>query len=186
MGFPRRQARGQAQARRGDRRAFTLLEVLLTLALVAMIAGALVTLSVHLTEPRAATVEDVFWKTVAEARKQALLTGREVRLRFVGKEKSHAFVTSGPDGEQRFPVENEAEVTVDFLSTQKASSAILIRSQLVETQVIPFVTFYGDGSCTPFRVQIRTGGPARSISIDPWTCAPILAAAPAGNGAASP
>ncbi|PTY07637.1 hypothetical protein DB347_05235 [Opitutaceae bacterium EW11] len=187
MSLRRAHVREGTAARRGRRRGFTLLEVLLTLALIGLMAGVLITMSIHLTEPRSATVEDVFWKAVGEARKEALLTGREVRLRFQpGREKSVAtFVTNGPDGAQRFPLENEAEVTVDFLSTQKATSAILIRSQLVETQTIPFVTFYGDGSCTPFRVQIRTGGPARSLSIDPWTCAQVLAANPAPNGGAA-
>jgi prepilin-type N-terminal cleavage/methylation domain-containing protein len=165
-------AAGWSKARGG----FTLFEVLLALGLIGLLAGVLVTLSVHLTDEQAATPEQVFWKAVGEARKQALLTGLDVRLRFVAKNKTYALVASGAAGEQRFPIESVPELALDFLSTQKATSAVTIRGQLVETQTIPYVTFYGDGTCTPFRVQIRTEGPAQTIAIDPWTCAPVLAA----------
>jgi prepilin-type N-terminal cleavage/methylation domain-containing protein len=161
------------------RRGFTLLEVLLTLAIIGLMAGVLVVGSVRLTEPKAATPEDVFWKALGDARREALLSGHEVRLRFVKKNKAASFVISGPAGEKTVPLDDPGELVVDFLSTQKAGSAILIRSQLVETQTIPYVTFYGDGTCTPFRAQFRSGGPARSVSIDPWTCAPIITQADA-------
>ena len=166
----------QARGWVGTRRGFTLLEVLLTVALIGLLSGALVTAAVYLTDDKPITPEDVFWKSVTESRRQALLTGRDVRLRFVKKDKAHALVATGAEGEQRFPFEKVDELTVDFLSVQKSGSAILIRGQLVETQTIPYVTFYGDGTCTPFRVQFRTGGAARSIAVDPWTCAPILVA----------
>ena len=161
--------------------AFTLLEILITLALMGLLVGVLVLGAVKLTEPKAVIAEDVFWKAVAQCRREALLSGQDVRLRFVSKAKSFALVSNGPSGEQRFPFESEEDVKLDFLSTQKSGSAILIRSQLVETQTIPYVTFYGDGTCSPFRLQIRTGGPARSVSIDPWTCAQVLAAADTGR-----
>jgi general secretion pathway protein H len=41
---------------------------------------------------------------------------------------------------------------------------------------LPYVTFYADGTCSPFRAQLRTGGPARFVTLDPWTCAPLLEA----------
>ena len=63
---------------------------------------------------------------------------------------------------------------MDFLSTQKARSLILVGGQAVETQTIPSVTFYGDGTCSPFRAQIRTGLTPRVLEIDPWTCAEVL------------
>jgi hypothetical protein len=63
---------------------------------------------------------------------------------------------------------------VEFLSAQKGGPSILLASQLVETSTMPYVTFYGDGTCSPFRVQIRTGGEPRTLRIDPWTCAMVL------------
>jgi prepilin-type N-terminal cleavage/methylation domain-containing protein len=154
---------------------FTLLEILLSLALIGLLTAVLVTASMHLTDAKPVTAEDVFWNAVAESRKAALLSGHDVRLRFASGNKSRALIAATPAGERRFELP-DAETVIDFLNTQKGGSAILIRSQLVETQTLPFVTFYGDGTCSPFRVQIRTGGPARSVSIDPWTCSPILSA----------
>ncbi|MEO5961508.1 MAG: hypothetical protein ABIZ49_08460, partial [Opitutaceae bacterium] len=46
---------------------------------------------------------------------------------------------------------------------------------VVETQRSKFnVTFYPDGTCTPFRLQIARANGVEIIAIDPWTCAPIL------------
>jgi general secretion pathway protein H len=151
----------------------------MVIALIAMLTGVLVTGSARLASSRAATPEDVFWKAVMETRKAALLSGREVRLSYLDKDKERALVAKASDGtEQRFPFEWAGELKVDFLSTQKGLSAILLGGQLVETQTIPFVTFYGDGTCSPFRLQIRTGGEARVLMIDPWTCSLVL---PAGS-----
>ena len=159
--------------------AFTVLEVLMVIALIAMLTGVLVTGSARLASGRAVTPEDVFWKAVTETRKAALLSGREVRLSFAGKDKEPALVAQAGGEEQRFPFEAPGELKLDFLSTQKGSSSILLGGQLVETQTIPYVTFYGDGTCSPFRLQIRVGtGEARTITIDPWTCSLVL---PAGT-----
>jgi hypothetical protein len=45
---------------------------------------------------------------------------------------------------------------------------------LMESQAIPSVTFFSDGTCTPFRVQFVRGTGTSVLSIDPWTCAPVL------------
>jgi general secretion pathway protein H len=156
------------------------LEVLMVIALIAMLTGVLVTGSARLANGRIVTPEDVFWKAVMETRKAALLSGREVRLSFADKDKELAFVAKAAEGEeQRFAVETPGELKMNFLSAQKGSSSILLGGQLVETQTIPYVTFYGDGTCSPFRLQIRAGtGEARTIAIDPWTCSLVL---PAGT-----
>lgn len=161
--------------RRRSRAAFTLLEVLLVLALLLLMAGVLVSGASHLFRGNPLTPEDVFWKAVLETRKSALLSGRDVRLSYEGKDADRAFVANLPaGGETRFALDQTGELQVNFVSTQKSTSAILIGGELIETQTIPFVTFYGDGTCSPFRLQIRTGGAARTLEIDPWTCAPVL------------
>jgi type II secretory pathway pseudopilin PulG len=158
--------------------AFTVLEVLVVIALIALLTGVLVTGSARMANGQAATPEDVFWKAVLETRKAALLSGSEVRLTFTDKDKERALVAKATDGtEQRFPFEWAGELKMDFLSTQKGTSSILLGGQAIETQTIPFVTFYGDGTCSPFRLQIRTSGEARVLAIDPWTCALVLPAA---------
>ncbi len=72
-------------------------------------------------------------------------------------------------------------MTIDFLAPASAagsSASILIAGQLVETQTLPYVTFYGDGTCAPFRVQMKSKNSESILEIDPWTCAPILKAQP--------
>ena len=55
---------------------------------------------------------------------------------------------------------------------------ILLGGQLTETDAIKFVKFYPDGSCDSFRAQLLDNTDRRAVlAIDPWTCAPILAAA---------
>jgi general secretion pathway protein I len=76
---------------------------------------------------------------------------------------------------QDFPVTTPADVMVSFLSAQKfAGGSVVLAGQVVESEALKFVTFYSDGTCTAFRLQIRTGVDSHVLSIDPWTCAPVL------------
>lgn len=168
----------QVWLHRGE--AFTLLEVLLVLGLIGLLTSALVVSinrGLSLTGQKPVTVEDVFWQAVTESRKQALVHRREIQLSFDTKERQ--FIAASAGGTKTYPVEQPGEVQVEFLSTQKGGSSILLGGSLVETQTLPYTKFYDDGTCTPFRLQIRTGGPARTIAIDPWTCAPVLETASA-------
>lgn len=169
-----RSAGGNTFARPGDAcaAAFTLLEILLALALVGLISAALVTAGTHLVDSRPRTPAEIFWEASRNARRAALKTQTEMWLRFDAKEKR--FVVAGGGAEQAFPVEGPRELTVDLLPAQSAGGALLIGGQLVESQTLDFVTYYPDGTCSPFRVQFRTTGPAQVITIDPWTCAAML------------
>lgn len=163
-------------------RAFTLLELLLVLALLALLTGVLVVGSARSIQEKPVTAESVFWKAVMETRKQALQSASEVRLTFSpakGRETPAELTATSRDGvAMHFPYEGGGQLVIDFLSTQKNRSAILVGGEAVETNTMPAVTFYGDGTCTPFRAQLRTGGAARFLNIDPWTCAPVLAVNP--------
>ncbi|MSU69508.1 MAG: prepilin-type N-terminal cleavage/methylation domain-containing protein [Opitutaceae bacterium] len=152
--------------------AFTLLELLVTLALIALLASVLIVGSARLLADQPATPEDIFRKAVGEARKYAVEHDTEVRLGYDPKGK--VFRAGTTAGTRHFPVTAPGEVTFDFLAAQKGGSAVMIAGIIVETQPLPFVTFYPDGTCSPFRVQLRTAGSARVIAIDPWTCAPML------------
>ena len=168
------------------RAAFTLLEILISIALIALLVGA--TISVSPRGDAALTTDEVFWKALTAARKQALTTQQDIRLAFDPKTK--AFIiganigmdtsdsagaqSSATAATQTFPVQFADKLTVDFLPTGKSNSSMLIGGELIETQPLPFVTLYSDGTCTPFRVQFHSSGAARIIALDPWTCAEVL------------
>ncbi len=159
--------------------AFTILEVLLSLALIALIAGVLIGGSVQVLRDKPISVDDVFWKAVQDARKSALMHEDEVQLRFVkDPEKGMGFVLREGADEKSYPVPAAAlanDLQVDFLTTQKGGgNLILIAGVAIETNPVPFVTFYPDGTCTSFRLQIVRSGATHQLAIDPWTCAPVL------------
>jgi len=164
---------------RAVRSGFTLLEVLITIALIALLTGVLVIGTNRLLGDRPKTADELFWAAVNSARKDALLNNHDVR--FVFDSKTHEFVASASGVETRHAFVPKEIAEVDFLATKSVgnpSSAILVGGQLVETQTIPTVIFYGDGTCSPFRAQIKSRSGARVLEIDPWTCAPMLTAEP--------
>ena len=159
--------------RRGRRTAgFTLLELLVTLALVALLSGLLIGGTAALLRERPATADEVMRQAITQARRYAVENYREVRLAYDNKGK--VFHASSVDGKRDFPLPLPEEVQIDFLTTQKDNS-MLLGGELVELSNLPYITFYPDGTCTPFRVQLRTGnGPVHVVAMDPWTCAPVL------------
>jgi prepilin-type N-terminal cleavage/methylation domain-containing protein len=175
---------------RSRSRGFTLLEVLLTIAIIALVASVLIGGTARLLSDQPVSVDDVFWKAVREARKTALKTEHDIRLKF-DKEKKQFLIIDGiapaalaADGLTReeiplkaFPIAPDlaTDLTVDFLGpSTKGGSLILIAGVALESNPVQFVTFYSDGTCTAFRLQISRGGSVHTLSIDPWTCAPVL------------
>jgi prepilin-type N-terminal cleavage/methylation domain-containing protein len=153
-------------------RAFTLLEILLALALLGLLAAGLVSGASQLMDGRPKSPTEVFWEAARTARRTALKSETETRLSYDSKEKS--FLVDDGHSPKSFPVAGGRELTIDLLHAQAGGSSVLIGGELVDTTTMPFVSFYPDGTCQPFRVQIRGTGPAEILSIDPWTCAPVL------------
>ena len=168
-----------------------MLEVLLTIALIALLAGVLVGGAAHLLSEKPVTADEVFWKAVQEARKAALKSEKEVRLRFDPQKKQFVLIdgfapsTLGADGFTKeetvikqipVPPPGSSDLTIDFLGTRKDGPAIMIGGVMIESQPIAYVTFYPDGTCTAFRAQVMRNGGTHMLSIDPWTCAPMLLA----------
>lgn len=154
-------------------RAFTLVEILVVLALLALVVSALLPATgAWLRGAGGETAEDTALDTMQEIRRQAVLSGRTVTLRFDALRGALVW-TDGIRTSRRAltgPV-----VTVDFL--RPGGGAILLGGQLVETSPVREMNFYPDGTCDGIRVQLRPAdGTPRVTPIDPWTCAPVLEA----------
>lgn len=173
------------------RRGFTLLEILLTVALIALLGTVLVASATHLLTDQPVTADEVFWKAVQEARKTALKREQEVQLRFDKDKKRFLLIdgvapsTLAADGFTRVeatlkefavPPQSAGELNVEFLPTgTKGGSMILVGGVALEANPISHVTFYPDGTCTAFRAQVTRNGGAHILAVDPWTCAAVLA-----------
>lgn len=178
-------------ARQGSR-AFTLLEVLLALAIIALLGSVLIGGASHLLSEQPITSDQVFWRAVQEARKAALKAEHDIRLKFDG-EKKQFVLTDGlapsvlaVDGFtfEETPIKVlpiapalATDLTVEFLAVVKGGNMILVGGVLIEAQTVPYVTFYADGTCSAFRAQFTRSGSAQVLTVDPWTCAPMLVAA---------
>lgn len=141
-----------------------------------LIASVLVGGAMQLVSDRPVSPDEVFWKSVQEARKLALRSEHEVSFQFVQDDanKTREFVVSDGSTRQEYPVPAAGDLEVTFLAAQAAGgNMILIAGTAVETQKVP-VTFYPDGTCTAFRTQFYRNGAVHTLSIDPWTCAPVL------------
>ena len=160
-------------------RGFTLLEIVLAVAVIGLMATVVIGVSAHLLSEAPRDPEAVFWRACQEARKAALDKGGDVRLAF--DDKAKAFVLSGALSEAFAIPAAEEDFGVELLSGQEGGPSALVGGVLVSTQMVPYVTFFSDGTCVPFRVQIRSRGGVHVISIDPWTCAQVLA--PENTGA---
>lgn len=166
----------------------------MSLAIIALLGGVLVGGSAHLLSEKPISTTEVFWKAVQEARKAALKAEHEVRLRF-DKEKMRFVLIDGlvpsrlaEDGFTReevplkeFPIASAvgSDLEVTFLAPTKGGPTIMLGGLIVESQPIGYVTFYSDGTCSPFRAQFFRNASVSTLSIDPWTCAPVLTPADA-------
>lgn len=165
--FPLRAARG--------RRAFTVLEVILALALLGLVAGLFITGGNDLFRSRQRTPADIFWEAVQAARLQAVQEDVVVTMRF--DEKEQRLLWSGPAaGAERslaWPGKN-----LEFLPAE-TNDVVLIGGQVVGTGALPAVRFHADGTTDRFRVQLTDAeGRVSRLELDPWTAAPIVRATP--------
>ena len=156
-------------------RAFSLVEMLLVLAIVALLGTLLLPGANSLLQALSVEEPDrLVLNSINRAREQALTCNRTVRLSF--EEGKQRLVWSNDTGvhQQKLP----PDIKVQLLQAWKGST-ILLGGQLLETQALPAVRFYPDGTCDAFRVQISRGPAAPQIIVfDPWTCAPMMGTQP--------
>lgn len=155
----------------GGRAGFTLLEVLLVLALFAIFGALFVGGAANLLNTsRQTSPEDALLAMFQTVRREAVATGRAIQITAV--ENGAAYVW-GEGGQMVLPV--RPEVSVRIIKPQ-LDQAVLIGG-LIEENPLDRMWFYPDGTCDPVRVQIQRGRIRRVESIDPWTCSPLPGAA---------
>lgn len=148
---------------------------MVVLALLGLLTTVLAVGASRLLAGRGQLPEDIFWQAVTEARTYALNHQCEVRLSFDNTDRVFRAVT--PLGARTFPVPATPVFELAFLGTSKGGNSILVGGVLIETTELESVRFFEDGTCTPFRAQLRTEGSTPVVlEIDPWTCAPVLRA----------
>jgi len=163
-GYPRR-ATGQ--------RAFTLLEILLAIALVGLMASLFITGGSEMFRARERTMADVFWESVHAARLQAVQEDTTVTMRYDEKARLIRWRSVGDTHELAWPGRS-----LEFLPADSRDS-ILLGGQLVDTGRLLSVRFHADGTIDRFRVQLTDqAGQISQLEIDPWTAAPVLRASP--------
>ncbi len=152
------------RCRRPSAAGFTLLEILMVLALMGLVTALLIgsggmRLAIQ-DDP-----EDTALAAIARARNEAVLTGRTLELRHDEKARTLDW------GAGHLALGDTNDVRLLAPATQ---SAVLVAGRALE-QELPRVRFYADGTCDPFRLEIVRGEsqPSRILAIDPWTCVPL-------------
>lgn len=149
-------------------RGFTLVEILLVLAMLALFATLLVPgVNSMLTEMNARGPEQLIGESMLAARLEALESGRMVELRY--ETETRQFVWGDGSGRSgALPLGS----TVDLLPVATGAS-ILLGGELTEAQEpLRRVRFFADGTCDVFRIRLgETGTRPRVLLVDPWTCA---------------
>lgn len=164
---PLAHARGYFGRRKAGRRGFTLVEVLLVLALLALFAVLFIPgVNSMLREIDSRGPEQIITETMLAARGAALESGRAVELRYDSKERRFQW-----DAALKQPEALPADVKLELLPPE-TGSLVLLGGQAVEVGELARVRFFPDGTCDPFRVRLQEGKDApRTLSMDPWTCA---------------
>ena len=145
------------------------MEVLLTLALLVLVSTVLISATAGFFQQRDGRPEDAFWSAVNAARQLALDRNQPVSMRFDSEENRLLWSAESTGDSADFN-----GLTLRFLPPERAST-LLLGGVLFEGDALPRVRFYPDGTCDPFRLEIKPGnGAARMLRIDPWTCAPLL------------
>jgi general secretion pathway protein H len=161
-------------------RGFTLIEILLVLALLGLLSWIFIGGSTALLANQSTSPDEVFWKACGSARKEALEEQKDVLLTY--DPKVRGFVINDGNGKATIPVPGTDDLVIDFHPVKSdSSSSVLIGGTLVETTPMAAATFYSDGTCTAFRAQVRAKGGAHMISVDPWTCAPVISKSDANS-----
>jgi prepilin-type N-terminal cleavage/methylation domain-containing protein len=158
---------------------FSMVEILLVIALIGMLASIFViNFDTLLRQNETDSLEQAFWTASSEARNLAMFERRAQDLRY--DPESLTYLIGAGENVKRFAVEtsswsDEAQVEVLFKQRLSDDSYRLIGGELITLREAPIVRFFPDGTCMPFILEIRVDEDLRSIEIDPWSGAELLA-----------
>jgi type II secretion system protein H len=160
------------------RRGFTLLEILLVLALIGSVSSLMVISigSIARTTP-ADSLEGAFWGALREAREAAMRTRRAQEITFDAKKLQFIVEGGGFAGTEAVSIERASDsekFEAVFMQVLPTNSFTLVRGRLVTEREITSMLVFPDGTCQPVTVEFRFPGGTRRLPIDPWTCAELL------------
>jgi type II secretion system protein H len=161
-------------------RGFTLIEMLLVLALIGVFTTLFVINADSLTRETATqAVEAKFWTAVREARSQAILHRRAQALWF--DKKAAAFVVENVEtgAKRSFVIKRDdwapdTRLEVALQKQVDSNQHTMVAGELKTLKEIPEARFFPDGACTPFVATFNVGGEEKEIELDPWTGAELL------------
>lgn len=155
------------------RQAFTLIEMMLTIALIALLSSLFIwNIDSLLKQGELESLQNELWGAVERAKQSAVFSRQPHVVRF--DEELQAFIVSAGSEQITFEVDTDGfsegvEIAVAFNETLPKDGYRLVRGELVTQREIESVTFYPDGTCTPFSVDLRIGEYESAFQIDPWT-----------------
>jgi prepilin-type N-terminal cleavage/methylation domain-containing protein len=149
------------------RRAFTLLEILLVLSLLALLGSVMVGGAVSMLKTNETKdPETSLLKMLQTVRAEAVSTDSIIDVKALPEDKGFSW---GAAGLEALPPTPGVKVHLIGAVSGRAS---LIAGQ-IEEEPIKHLHFYPDGSCDPVRVEVKRGEVRRVYAIDPWTAAPM-------------
>jgi prepilin-type N-terminal cleavage/methylation domain-containing protein len=158
---------------------FSMVEILLVIALIGILASIFViNFDTLLRQNETDSLEQAFWTASSEARNRAMFERRAQDLRY--DPESQAYLIGAGENVKRYAVETSSwsdETQVEVLFKQRLSddSYRLIGGKLITLREAPIIRFFPDGTCMPFILEIRVDENLRSIEVDPWSGAELLA-----------
>lgn len=150
-------------------RGFTLVEVLMVMALMALITGVLMVASTNLMSPSARNdPEEALLAALQKVRREAVERNTTFEIQV---SENGTVLTWGEDSSQTVTLPLSETIQAKLLAPESLG-AVLIGGQ-AEEKLLEHFKVYPDGTCDLIRLDVRRDGARRVFAIDPMTCAPL-------------